>query len=183
MLLSRLFDGSTNSLTLPLILQAIGSSTYGNVTDVLMEGGRIGDDNGSSPWAVKVKTHTPRGGVVSNITLKGVRLGRIAPNKWQQPNGGTALFVLLEPYNNPPFPPGAPQPSASRFSGISLIDVYALEAVTAGVFEAAAPLAIEGLSLQNVTFGSVTSHDPWSCARLNGTVAKGVEPPLPQSCF
>lgn len=148
-----------------------------------MERGRIGDDNGSSPWAVKVKTHTPHGGVVSNITLQGVRLGRIAPNAWQQPHGGTALYVLLEPYNNPAFPPGAPQPAASRFTGISFIDVYALGAVAAGVFEAAAPLAIEGLTLRNVTFGRVSSRTPWSCARLQGTIAEGVEPPLPASCF
>ena len=149
-----------------------------------MEGGRIGDDNGSSPWAVKVKTHTPHGGVVRNVTLQSVRLGRIAPNSWQQPHGGTALYVLLEPYNNPPFPPGAPQPTASRFTDISFIDVYVLGAVTAGVFEAAAPLAIEGLTLQNVSFGNVSPHTaPWSCARLNGTISEGVEPPLPASCF
>lgn len=73
---------------------AIGSSTYGNVTDVLIDGGRVGADVDALPtlWAIKIKTHTPFGGVVRNITFRGTQLGNI---------DGTAIYVLLEPYNNP----------------------------------------------------------------------------------
>ena len=38
---------------------AIGSSVLGNVTDVVVQDCAIGDDSGSSPWAIKIKTHAP----------------------------------------------------------------------------------------------------------------------------
>ncbi len=149
-----------------------------------MVGGRIGDDNGSSPWAVKIKTHTPYGGVVRNISFVGVRLGRIAPNTWQMPHGGTAFYINLTPYNNPPFPPGAPQPAASSFVGITLQDIFVTAAVNAGDFGAVAPLEIQWLALRNVTFGAIKNEaSAWSCSRLNNTVAVNVTPPLPPSCF
>lgn len=158
---------------------AIGSSTFGNVSDVVIEGGRIGDDDGSSPWAVKVKTHVPNGGVVRNITLRGTRIGAIRPNTWQQHGGGTALYVLLTPYNKPVWPPGSPTPSESRFQGFSFIDVHATSAVDAGQLIADAPFFIEGLTMRNVSIGGA----PWRCARLTGTVAHDVDPPLPAACF
>lgn len=162
---------------------AIGSSTYGNISDVLIEGGRIGDDAGSSPWALKIKTHTPRGGVVSNITLRGTRIGSIAPNSWQQKTGGTALFILLEAYNNPVFPPGAPDPAASAFTDITIEDVHATSAVTAGNMLADAPFLIERLALKNVTFGKISGTSAWKCKNLAGTTAEGVIPPLPAACI
>ena len=156
---------------------AIGSSTYGNVTDVLVEGGRIGADVDAlpTPWAIKIKTHTPLGGVVRNVTFRGTQLGTI---------DGTAIDVLLEPYNNPAFPPRSPTPAASSFSGISLLDVHVLRARAAGNLRAVRPFFIHQLALSNVSFASVpNSSATWSCARLAGTVAEGVTPPLPAACF
>jgi len=162
---------------------AIGSSTFGDITDVAVEGGRIGDDEGSSPWAIKVKTHLPRGGVVANVSVVGTRLGRIAPNAWQQPGGGTALLVLVEPYNVPKIPPGV-VPAETRFENFSFADVFVTSAVAAGDFVATAPFQIEGLALRNVTFGNVTGAGaPWRCARVTGARASGVVPPLPAACF
>jgi polygalacturonase len=159
---------------------AIGSSTYGNVTDVVFEGGRVGDDEGSSPWAFKVKTHTPFGGVVRNITVRGTRIGAIKPNTWQQRGGGTAIYVDLRPYNTPILPPGSPQPAASAFEDITLEDVHATSAVACGDLSAAAPFFIERLTMRNVTIGGAPRA--WACARLAGTVASGVVPPLPAAC-
>jgi polygalacturonase len=159
---------------------AIGSSTFGNVTDVTIEGGRVGDDAGSSPWAIKVKTHTPFGGVVRNVTVRGTRFGAIAPNAWQQRGGGTAVYIDLTPYNTPAFPPGAPRPAASAFQDIAFEDVRVTSAVAAGELIADAPFFIERLALRNVTFGGAPRA--WRCARLAGTVASGVVPPLPSGC-
>ena len=159
---------------------AIGSSTFGNVTDVIFEGGRVGDDAGSSPWALKIKTHTPFGGLVRNISFRGTRFGAIAPNDWQQKGGGTAIYVDLTPYNNPAFPPGAPRPSASAFEDITFDDVRVTSALSAGSLVADAPFFIERLALRNVTFGG--KPRVWSCSRLVGTVASGVVPALPSGC-
>jgi hypothetical protein len=150
---------------------------------VLIEGGRIGDDAGSSPWALHIKTHTPSGGVVRNITMAGVRLGAIAPNSWQMHHGGQAFILQLSPYNNPPMPPGAPPAAASAFSNITLRNIYVMSAVRAGIFYAEKPFYIDGLELQNVTFGNVSDKSaPWWCNRVAGATAEGVVPPLPTDC-
>ena len=162
---------------------AIGSSTFGNITDVRIEGGRIGDDDGSSPWALKIKTHIPLGGLVSNVSVVGTRFGKIAPNPWQQPRGGSAIHIEIAPYNSPAIPPGI-IPAATRFVGITLEGVAVLSAVAAGDFLAQAPFEIENLTLSNVSFGSITgAGEPWACKRVRGLVAHGVVPPLPPSCF
>jgi len=162
---------------------AVGSSTFGNITDVRIEGGRVGDDEGSSPWALKVKTHIPLGGVVANVSVVGTRFGKIAPNAWQQPNGGSAIHVEIAPYNTPAMPPGV-HPSATRFVGISLEGVSVHSAVAAGDFMAQPPFMIENLTLRNVSFGNITGKGaPWACKRVQGTVAHGVIPPLPPSCL
>ena len=59
---------------------AIGSATYSNVSEVLVEDCRIGDDFGSAAWGVKIKNHHPAGGVVSNITFQRLRFGAIKNN-------------------------------------------------------------------------------------------------------
>jgi len=156
---------------------AIGSSTYGNITDVLVDGGRVGADVDAlpTPWAIKVKTHTPFGGVVRNVTFRGTQLGTI---------DGTALDVFLTPYNAPVLPPG-PAPAASSFSDISFLDVRVLRARAAGSFRAEAPFRIDRLTLRNVTVENAPSNSSrsWACARLAGTVAEDVSPPLPAACF
>jgi polygalacturonase len=162
---------------------AIGSSCFGNITDVRIEGGRIGDDYGSSPWAFKVKTHVPLGGVVANVTVAGTAIGSIAPNSWQQPSGGAAFHVEIAPYNSPAIPPGV-TPAATRFVGIALVDLSVRSAVAGGDFTAEAPFAVENLTLSGVRFGRITGRGPpWACKRVHGLVAQGVVPPLPPNCF
>lgn len=162
---------------------AIGSSTFGNITDVRIEGGRIGDDEGSSPWALKIKTHIPLGGVVENVTVVGTAFGKIAPNSWQQPNGGAAFHVEIAPYNSPAIPPGI-TPATTRFVGIALVNVSVHSAVSGGDFVAQAPFEIENLTMSGVRFGNITGRGaPWSCKRVHGLLAKDVVPPLPPNCF
>ena len=155
---------------------ALGSSTFGNITDVLIEGGRIGADVDTHPtlWAIKIKTHTPFGGVVRNVTFRGTQLGTI---------NGNAIDVLLSPYNNPIFPPNSPTPAASNYSDISFIDMHVLRAHSAGSLRAESPFYIDRLTLSNVTIANANSSSTWDCARLSDTVAKDVKPPLPSACF
>ncbi len=51
---------------------AIGSEDFGNVTEVLIEDSAIGDDNGSCPWAFKIKMHSNILAYVANITIRNV---------------------------------------------------------------------------------------------------------------
>lgn len=46
----------------------IGSATFGGVYDVVMEDCVIGDDVGSSPWAIKYKSHQTFPGTLRNHT-------------------------------------------------------------------------------------------------------------------
>ena len=168
---------------------AIGSATYSNVSEVLVENVRIGDDAGSAAWGIKIKSHEPHGGDVSNVTFRNVRMGRIAPNSYQQPNGGYALSL----YSNygaaaaMAVASGKPPPfSPSRTHNISFINVTAVAARWA-----ANPLAGGGangsavgpLLFQDVDFGDVSESPAWVCADVVGAITRGtVQPPLPASC-
>lgn len=56
---------------------AIGSSVGGDVRNITFRDSTIGDDLGSSPWAIKLKTDSQEGGVVDGVTFRNVRLGLI----------------------------------------------------------------------------------------------------------
>jgi len=170
---------------------AIGSGTYANVTDVVVEDSTIGDDEGSAPWAIKIKSHCPDGGVVSNVTFQRLRLGAIAPNAYQQPNAGMAI-AIYEDYGSSTCGKGAraaPTPARTRIQNITFRDIRGLSAVWAanpiqGIVGAGANSAnVSGLRFENVSFGKVSAREPWVCAGVEGTVVAGaVEPPLPRAC-
>ena len=166
---------------------AIGSATYSNVSEVLVEDCRIGDDEGSAAWGIKIKSHSPSGGDVSNITFRNLSLGRIAPNSYEEPSGGYALSM----YSNygastgdgsgtkpPPFAP-------SRTHNISFLNVSGLSARWAANPLNGAPGGglLGPLHFENVDFGNVSEAEPWVCANVTGTTVSGfVRPPLPASC-
>lgn len=164
---------------------AIGSATYSNVSEVLVEDTRIGDDEGSAAWGIKIKSHEPHGGDVSNITFRNIRMGRIAPNAYQQPNGGMALAI----YSNygADGGSGGPSPYApSRTHNISFINVTALSARWA-----AQPLsgggangsALGPLHFVDVDFGNVSEALPWVCSDVVGTTTAGeLRPAMPPAC-
>ena len=157
---------------------AIGSSVLANVSDVTVQDCSIGDDHGSSPWAIKIKTHEPYGGVVRNITFQRLRLGLIAPNAYQQPNAGMA-FTIYENY-------GSPTTGGARTSieGVRFVNITAVGARwAANPLAGAASGGLRGLHFENVDLGRVTEAQPWLCMNVSGTVAQGVQPPLPSSCL
>ena len=59
---------------------AIGSADSGNVSDVLFEDCTIGDDEGSSPWAFKIKMHVNAPSHVAGITFLNCHFGNITSN-------------------------------------------------------------------------------------------------------
>ena len=166
---------------------AIGSATFSNVSEVLVENVRIGDDEGSAAWGIKIKSHEPNGGDVSNVTFRNVRMGRIAPNAYQQPNGGYALAMYSNYGGAAAGSGGKPSPFApSRTHNISFENVTAVSARWA-----ANPLAGGGangsalgpLHFQDVDFGNVSERPAWLCDGVVGTTTRGaVQPPLPAAC-
>lgn len=163
---------------------AIGSATYSNVSDVLVEDCRIGDDDGSAAWGIKIKSHEPNGGDVSNIMFRNIRMGRIAPNSYEEPDGGMALSIYS---NYGGGRSGGPSPYApSRTHNVSFVNVTAVAARWAaqplnGGGASGSPLG--PLHFDNVDFGNVSEPVPWVCSDVAGTTTHGrVHPPLPASC-
>ena len=152
---------------------AIGSEDFGNVTDVAFDGCTIGDDEGSAPWAFKIKMHSNVGCRVSGVVVRNTKLGRISGNTWQDPVGGTALFMQLA-YNDPPINASRPQPTLEN---VSFVNVTATSCVHAGDFAGGLHL-ISGLHFENCAFRA-TSAAPWrlaavdmaSCSSVNTTPA------------
>ena len=157
---------------------AIGSEDFGNVTDVLFDDCTIGDDAGSAPWAFKIKMHSNVGCRVGDIAVRNTRMGRIAPNSWQDPNGGVAILMFMS-YNDPPIGPGLPQP---RISNISFINVTATATVAAGQLVGGLH-NISAVHFANCDFRASDHRSPWrlsgvdtaSCSSVNTT------PPFPTS--
>ena len=56
---------------------AIGSDVSGDVINVTFRDSTIGDDLGSSPWAIKLKTDSQEGGLVDGIYFRNVTIGNI----------------------------------------------------------------------------------------------------------
>jgi polygalacturonase len=166
---------------------AIGSATFSNVSEVLVENVRIGDDEGSAAWGIKIKSHEPMGGDVSNITFRNIRMGRIAPNTYEEPSGGYAFAMYSNYGGAAPLGSGKPPPFApSRTHNITFINVTAVSARWA-----ANPLSGGGangstlgpLHFENVDLGNVSERPAWLCTDVAGTTTRGtVQPPLPAGC-
>ena len=156
---------------------AIGSEDFGNVTDVLFDNCTIGDDEGSAPWAFKIKMHSNVGARVGDIVVQNTRLGRISNNSWQDPgsSGGTAIFMAMA-YSDPPVDPSAPQP---RISNVSFLNVSATACVRAGAMAGGAH-PIEGLHFRNCAFHA-TDGTPWSLQKVDAAscTSFNTTPPLP----
>jgi polygalacturonase len=61
------------------------------VRNITFRDGVIGDDLGSSPWAIKIKTDSQEGGVVDGVYFRNVRIGNIT-------YCGSSRFVFTPPH-------------------------------------------------------------------------------------
>ena len=73
--------------------------------------GTIGDDQGSSPWAFKIKMHLNVPSHVSGLRIVNTKFGNITSNTWQDPgdDGGTAIQMGMN-YAGVPVDPTKGQP-------------------------------------------------------------------------
>eukprot|EP00936_MAST-01D_sp_MAST-1D-sp1_P000893 g893.t1 len=153
---------------------AIGSADVGNVTDVLFEDCTIGDDEGSSPWAFKIKMHANRAHHVSRVAFRNLRLGNITSNTWQDPdlgvNAGVALFMGMN-YGGAKIDPGLPQPSISN---ISFVNVSAAGTYAAGQITGISNSLLQGLHFERCDFAS-SSPAPWQVSGVNLTSCSSVK--------
>jgi polygalacturonase len=86
---------------------AIGSDVSGDVLNVTFRDSVIGDDHGSSPWAIKLKTDSQEGGVVDGIRFLNLTIGNIT-------YCGSSAFVYNPPHSAPPpLPSLCPLPCSS----------------------------------------------------------------------
>jgi polygalacturonase len=86
---------------------AIGSDVSGDVLNVTFRDSVIGDEHGSSPWAIKLKTDSQEGGVVDGIRFLNLTIGNIT-------YCGSSAFVYNPPHSAPPpLPSLCPLPCSS----------------------------------------------------------------------
>eukprot|EP00040_Diaphanoeca_grandis_P001159 m.17629 g.17629 ORF g.17629 m.17629 type:complete len:503 (+) comp11593_c0_seq1:75-1583(+) len=142
---------------------AIGSEDFGNVTDVLFEDCTIGDDDGSCPWAFKIKMHANTDCRVGDIVIRDTKFGRISNNTWQDPgnDGGVAIYMAMS-YHDAPVNPDLGQP---RLSNISFVNVTATATRMAGSIVGALH-SIEGLHFRDCAFHSSASK-PWALTNVS----------------
>ena len=155
---------------------AVGSADSGNVTDVLFEDCTIGDVDGSSPWAIKIKMHVNVASHVSGMMFRNVKLGNITSNTWQDSKPYPAIQMGMN-YGNVAVDPTKGQPTIRN---ISFVNVSATETSVAGSFVGATEGSISELHFQQCTFRS-TARTPWSVTNVStgGCTSKATSPPFP----
>jgi hypothetical protein len=155
----------------------VGSGVLGGIHDVLMEDCVIGDDSGSSPWAIKYKAHQYKPGPMTNHTFRNIRIGKIAPNTWQQEGGGTAFIVGLTYGGKPPDPVPACPPNCPILQDVTFENIEITGAATAGAFEGTARNPLHNIHFKNITFLTPPNRT-WVCKNIANLTVESVFPPL-----
>jgi hypothetical protein len=156
----------------------IGSATFGGVHDVVVEDCEIGDLEGSSPWAIKYKSHQNSPGPMSNHTWRRLRVGKIWSNPYQQPDAG--YFMSIELLYHPLIPHRACESwNCPTFENISFVDISIAAAQRAGGIHGLPGDPLRGLVFRNVTFETLPKIG-WNCGFVDIATfeAEGVVPPL-----
>jgi polygalacturonase len=139
---------------------AIGSACFGGIYNVTMTDSVIGDDQGSCPWAVKAKTHVPNGGVVSGVTFTNLTLGAIAPNTWQQRNGGWVVIA----YENYGYGASDTQPAGEDDDDVDArVAAWVRHRAAAGLGPTPPPTRMD-----DIAFEGVNATSAYVVASLNG---------------
>jgi hypothetical protein len=156
---------------------AIGSANTGNVTDVLFDDCTIGDDEGSSPWAFKIKMHTNSPGLVGDIMVRDTKFGKISANTWQDSKNYPAILMSTS-YDGHAVNPRLPQP---RISNISFVNVSATATVVAGEIIGALHNITE-LHFEACNFRS-SAQRPWLLTNVSLSTCSAVDtmPPFPHA--
>jgi hypothetical protein len=157
----------------------VGSATFGGVYDLVMEDCEIGDDEGSSPWAFKYKSHQQYPGTMKNHTYRRIRVGDIQPNSYQQKNGG--YFISIELRYHPLIPNRTCEWwNCPLFEDIRFEDIAATGAVRAGDINGFKGDLLKGLHFKNVTIGGKPKS--WTCGHVDLETFSAVDITPPLKC-
>ncbi len=88
---------------------AIGSDVSGDVRNITFRDSQIGDEFGSSPWAIKIKTDSQEGGIVDGVYFLNLTIGNIT-------YCGSSSFVFRPPHSTKDH-------CSPRQSGATMFDV------------------------------------------------------------
>ena len=156
----------------------IGSATFGGIYDILIEDCIIGDDKGSSPWAIKYKSHRYFPGAMINHTFRRLKFGKIAPNNYQQPDGGQAFIITLDYGEKKRNPPPACPTMCPLFQNITFEDITIQGALQAGIIHGEPNDLLKGLRFHNITFVEKPTRG-WHCQYVaDDFIATNVSPML-----
>jgi polygalacturonase len=145
----------------------LGATTSGGVSDVLFEDMVLGEmDSPSMPWAVKFKISA---GLIRNVTLRRIRIGKVGPTPWMYPSSeGTAFMIDFFDKNktNP----------KTWVRGLTFEDITVVSARSLGHFNGPGS-CIEGLRVINVT---LAGPGKWACEGVDSasSAIRSVSPPL-----
>ena len=170
---------------------AIGSDVSGDVRNISFVDSTIGDEYGSSPWAIKLKTDSQEGGIADGVAFRNVRIGNIT-------YCGSSRFVYEKQCSqgkranmldvNMGYVGAKTNPGRIRnviFDGLHGTGAAGLSLSAAGL--PAAPGCpgcnehIVNLTLRNISLDA--GSGAWDCHLVDGFVADGVSPwPAASSC-
>jgi len=157
------------------------------ITQLFINNGtrRLGEDLLlNSQWAFKYKSHQDHAGTLRNHTYRRIRVGKIAPNSYQQPHGG--YFLSIELRYHPLIPNRtchvnreANEGDCPIFENVSFEDIRVTGAKRAGDIAGFKGDLLEGLSFKNVSFETPPAGG-WNCGfvDLHTFSAVNVTPPM-----
>lgn len=126
----------------------------------------------SMPWAVKFKISS---GLISNITLRRLRIGKVGDTPWMYPEDRGQAFMIDFFDKNRTDP-------KTWVRGLTFEDISVVWAKNLGHFSGPGS-CIEGLTVRNVTAGGSSS---WGCSGVDSasSAIDHVSPPLAcQGCM
>jgi len=157
----------------------VGSATFGGVYDVVVEDCEIGNLKGSSPWAIKYKSHQNQPGPLRNHTWRRLRIGNITSNNYQQPNAG--YFISIELRYHPLIPNRTCETwNCPTFQDVTFENISIYAAQRAGDINGFLGDSLRGLTFRNVTFENLPSESDWSCGYVDLSTFSAIDvfPPL-----
>ena len=163
----------------------LGSATYGGIYDLLMEDCEIGDDAGSSSWAMKYKSHHDSAGAMVNHTYRRLKIGKLSPTSHTYPHGHTGFFLSIElryGHYNPKHVCHVNEQTLEGncpiFQNVSFEDIVIAGATRAGDINGFPGDLLRDLTFKNVTFKETKGG--WSCGYTDAASfsAVDVDPPL-----
>jgi len=170
---------------------AIGSDVSGDVFNITYRDSVIGDDKGSSPWAIKIKTDSQEAGIVDGVYFTNLTIGNIT-------YCGSSRFVFTPPHSpkdhciNTPNHMGAQMIDVGMGYGLPPTNPGRLRNVVfdglSGIGPTGTMIAAHGLPnkkgskvehIVNMTLKNINlqqGNGEWSCVDVDGVVVDNVKP-------